>query len=1325
MAIQDVAPAPDAARGQPRTGAGLRAARPSASSRSAALQAIVGRLTPDLDLDAVLHDVVAGAQALFGAERAGLWLLGEGEHPLRLGAQEGLGQELVDALALVTRDDDLPGVRTAAGRGMVVLDQPEHDARLGDVFRRTGVQATAYVPLVANDKAIGLLLLCHLTAHPWDEAERDLCAAFAAQMANAVATARLSGSVRAGAERLRAIGELSARLNRIQDVEGVGEAIVAGMDRLIRHDTIRVYRVDHDAQICEPIAFQGEFVGIGRPTTEMLRLPMGVGLTGWVAVHNQPIRLGDATSDPRSVQVGANRDATSMLLVPMSWEDRVTGVIVVSAVGYDQYTDDDERMLEIFAGYAAQAMANAEAFSEIRRQRAELSHRLDSQRRLLQVNERLLSTLDPRGVLEMIADSLKAVVAYDALTIYRIDWSTRMRRAVVARDRFAELILQHESGVDDGLTGWVIRQAEAVLANDAHLDPRVMQIPGTPEEPESMIVCPLIAGGETVGTLNVSRMGGVESHFGHDEFELVQLFAAQASIALRNADAHGEMMTRAEHDALTGLRNHGAFQRELGEMVAAGAPFALLMLDLDAFKSFNDSHGHPAGDALLARIAAAMRDTLREDDRVYRYGGDEFAIIVPRADAAAARHISDRVRAAIARLTETDGPTVSASAGVAVHPDDGCTKDELVATADRALYLAKPTTRSRMGADDPTRDPYLAAVDQTTLRLMERLEPAELLRDIVERAASLVGVKHGYLYLLESAADGDLDLVVRVGTGVFANLIGYRLPRGSGIGWEVIGSGRALVVDDYAEYPKRSEDLTGTEFGAVCAMPLTSGDETVGLIGLASGDAGRPFSEREVQALARFAQLASMALDYGRLFERAQTEVRQRAHAALHDTLTGLPNRTLLLNRLSELLQPEGRVLPGGRGRSSGSRVALVLIDLDRFTLVNETLGHTTGDLLLAGVAERVVAAARTTDTVARLGSDEFGVLLGTVRSVREAERVAQRIERELAAPFDLDGQEVQITASLGLAIGRTLDTYPNDLLREAEIALHRSKADSALGTVLFDPEMRAQTLERAELEHDLRRAIERNELLLHYQPLVSLESGVVVGMEALLRWQHPVRGLIPPLAFIPLAEETGLILPIGRWVIETACAQLRDWQRRLPAARGLALSVNISARQFAQADLVGTVAQILDHTGIDPARLELEITESVVMDQSEASVERLRGLRALGVRLVLDDFGTGYSSLAYLRRLPLDTIKVDRSFVSGLGEEPVDLPIVKTVIALAHGLGIDVVAEGIETQAQLEALRALACDRGQGYWFARPLAADGMEGLLGRASDGRVVLPG
>ena len=1104
-------------------------------------------------------------------------------------------------------------------------------------------------------------------------------------------------------------------------MEGIGEAIVAEADRLINHDTIRVYRVDHVSGTCEPIAFQGEFMGIGRPSTEQLRMKIGEGLTGWVALNSRTIRIGDAEADPRARHVGGKRGGESMLIVPMAWESRVVGVIVVSKAGVDQFGDDDERTLEIFAGFAAQAMVNAEAFDQVHRQRQELAHRLDSQRRLLEVNEGLMSTLDPASVLEMIADFLKAVVSYDSLTIYRVDRTAGVRRAVVARDRFADLIMSHEAPLDVGVTGWAIRNGELVLANDAHLDPRSVQIPGTPVEPESMIVCPLLVAGEVIGTLNMARMGDTESNFSRDEFELVMLFAAQASIALSNAEAHGAMITQAAHDALTGLRNHGAFQRELGEWIVRSEPFALLMVDLDAFKAYNDSHGHPAGDALLTRIAHAMKGAVRDCDFVFRYGGDEFAILVPRVNETGAREVADRVRAAIAALTDTAGPPVTASVGIAVHPDHGADKDALVAAADRALYLAKPASRTRGTADDPTRDLYLAAVDETTIKLLGRLAPKELLREIVERAAALVGVKHGFLYLLEDDGHGDVDLVARVGIGAFGDYEGYHLTKGAGVGWSVVGSGRPVVVDNYDEYPHRAHDFPLGAFGAVCGVPLTSGDETLGLIGLASGEVGRTFSEREVEALARFGQLASVALDNGRLFERAQTEVRGRAYAALHDMLTGLPNRTLLLNRLAEELA--GAQRPAGR-RSSGTRIGFVLLDLDRFKVVNESLGHAAGDLLLTQVGQRLLKAARSTDTVARLGSDEFGILLGAVRSVREAELVAARIEAAIAEPFDLDGQEVSVGASIGLAVGRALAAYPGDLLREAEIALHRAKMDPVRSTVLFDPEMRAQTLERATLEHDLRRAIERSELRLHYQPLVDLETGSVLGMEALLRWQHPVHGLVPPLSFIPLAEETGLILPIGRWVLETACRQVHEWQRDVRAAASLVVSVNLSARQFAQADLVVTVAAILDHAGLSPASLELEITESVVMDQSEAAIERLRGLRALGVKLVLDDFGTGYSSLSYLRRLPLDTIKIDRSFVSGLGMDEADLPIVQAVISLAHGLGMDVVAEGIETAEQLERLKELACDRGQGYFFARPLPPDRLRTLLEASPAERLELP-
>ena len=355
---------------------------------------------------------------------------------------------------------------------------------------------------------------------------------------------------------------------------------------------------------------------------------------------------------------------------------------------------------------------------------------------------------------------------------------------------------------------------------------------------------------------------------------------------------------------------------------------------------------------------------------------------------------------------------------------------------------------------------------------------------------------------------------------------------------------------------------------------------------------------------------------------------------------------------------------------------------------------------------------------MARFGGDEFGIILDPVIDADDVRRIADRIGSDLRTPFPMGGREWFISASMGIAIGQPGRATPGEMLREAEIAMVRAKGDPSKRYVLFEPSMSEQTMDRIDMENDLRRAIERGELRLHYQPLVDLTTDRIVGFEALVRWQHPVRGLVPPLSFIPLAEETGLIVPLGRWVLETACRQAREWRDARPGAPQLMMSVNLSARQFGQPDLVDQVVAILAETGLDPTTLELEITESVVMDQSEVGIRSLHRLRDMGVRLVLDDFGTGYSSLAYLKHLPLDTIKIDRTFVAGLDGEA-DRSIVEAVIALAHGLRISVVAEGIETEAQFEILRAMGCDTGQGYLFARPLPEPDAARLLSPGRSG------
>ncbi|MGH9041239.1 MAG: EAL domain-containing protein [Acidimicrobiia bacterium] len=418
---------------------------------------------------------------------------------------------------------------------------------------------------------------------------------------------------------------------------------------------------------------------------------------------------------------------------------------------------------------------------------------------------------------------------------------------------------------------------------------------------------------------------------------------------------------------------------------------------------------------------------------------------------------------------------------------------------------------------------------------------------------------------------------------------------------------------------------------------------------------------------------------------------------ALQDPLTGLPNRSLFLDRLALALRRQPR---------DGRAVSVLFVDLDRFKTVNDTLGHHAGDQLLVSVAGRLTRILRPGDTIARLGGDEFAIVCEGLAGAEGAEEIAERILSSLAAPVLVEGQEVIASASIGIAVSEP-EATPDTMLRDADSAMYEAKDAGRNRFHVFDPASRARTLARLRRAEELRVALDRSELRLRYQLEVDLAEETTTGVEALVRWQHPTLGLLPPSEFINVAEETGLVVPLGDWVLLEAC---RELARRGPDS-GLRLSINLSARQLGVPELVDTVRSVLAETGLDPSRLCLEITESVLMDDVESSIEALLDLKALGVRLAIDDFGTGYSSLSYLRRFPVDVVKLDRSFVAGLGVDPAATAIVAAVVNLAHALGIVVVAEGVETEAQLVALRALRCDRAQGYYWNRPLPADELPG--------------
>jgi diguanylate cyclase (GGDEF)-like protein len=651
-------------------------------------------------------------------------------------------------------------------------------------------------------------------------------------------------------------------------------------------------------------------------------------------------------------------------------------------------------------------------------------------------------------------------------------------------------------------------------------------------------------------------------------------------------------------------------------------------------------------------------------------------VILPDCPRQPAEEVAGRIRAAVEAIPdESGGPHVTISVGMACHPEDATDKDALVETADQALFLAKGAPFRNV------REQFVAALDETAMGLLDGASPAEVLDAILNRAARLLGVRDGYVYVGEP---GDTHITVAAGIGETAGDIGFRMPVNKGVGGKVFSTGKALVVENYDTFEDRHPRWVG-RVGSVVGVPLRVSGRVVGVLGLASGTSERIFRQPEVDTLTRFAQLASIALENARLQEQALSS---------RDPVTGLPTRETLIQRVVDALDP----LPLGADRGP---VAVLLIDVDRFEIVNESLGHAAGDRVLRDIGARISAVLGPKDTVARFGGDTFAVLLPD-SDTDAALAFADRLQLELKPPFNIDGRTWFISASMGVSVGAPGATGGGDLLQEAEIALVEAKRDPTQRVALFDPLRSGHARERLDVEVELWTALDRDELIVHYQPILDLRTLRVVGFEALARWQHPTRGLVLPVDFIALAEESELIVAIGRVILEKACRQAQLWRTRWPD-ENLVMSVNLSPRQFADPDLADGIRQVLRQTGLEPSALELEITESSVMDRSEASLGVLQQLRSLGVRIVLDDFGTGYSSLAYLRQLPLDTIKVDRSFVTDLDVRDPNVGIIRAVVSLAHGLGITVVAEGIETEEQAEELRAMGADFGQGWWFGRP----------------------
>ena len=729
-------------------------------------------------------------------------------------------------------------------------------------------------------------------------------------------------------------------------------------------------------------------------------------------------------------------------------------------------------------------------------------------------------------------------------------------------------------------------------------------------------------------------------------------------------------------DDLTGLFN----RRGLLKQAAPYFDFArrqkeallLLFIDLDGMKRINDEFGHNEGDTALINTAEILNRSFRSSDIIARLGGDEFTVLVTDLNASkedAITRLNENLKAYNA--SETRGHKLAFSIGVAsLEPERMTCFEELLEQADQAMYEQKRMKRRRA----------TERIQQKQMQQAEAVESQFAANSIpfaLSAGPKVYGGSHG---TFDNAAIG-MAVVSVDGSWLQVNealckLLGY--------------SEQELRATSFQRLTHQ-EDLKQVQsyIQRVIEGYIPSHEQEKRYI----HEQGHSVWVQWHVSVLKDSETGTKRL----FFQVQDISDRKKAEEKLTlDTLTGLPNRA----RFYDLL----KLRVARKDKNKERQCAVLLLDVDRFKLVNDSLGNASADQLLIQIAHRVKTCMRQGDVLARVGGDEFAVLLDDVSGEEEAASVATRIQQALAISFNLLGQEVYTTLSIGIALASDYGEPISDILRDAETAMHTAKARGKARHEIFGRDMHGELMSRLKMETDLRRACERDELFVDYQPIVSLENRTLIGFEALARWRHPEFGMVPPKDFIPVAEETGQILTIGQTVLESACRQAREWQKTYPASPPLFVSVNLSVKQFNQPGLVENIASLLKEFKLPPRCLKLEITESVFSDNIEAAVGLLTQLRELGVQLSIDDFGTGYSSLSYLQRFPIDTLKIDRSFVTQMMENEENLAIVRTIVALAQNLGMDVVAEGVETEDQLKLLRKLECENGQGYLFSTPL---------------------
>ena len=1225
-----------------------------------------------------------------------------------------------------------------------------------DVQRRTGVTACVAVPLIKAEASIGVLLF--FVGRSW-AADEEIIALFS----------RIAENVSFALDNFERAAERARLDERKQSLTRMYAALSATNEAIMRAKS----RVELYELVCEAVAQGGRFnsvsillsqahsdhfamVASAGPTAHNARRlkvstseahAEGRGVCGTAFRTRRASIANDFVNDPRGnafQQVIQSDGARSGAAFPLLVEGQPVGVMLFISAELNTYTTEFAELLQRLAdnvSFALGSFDRADEKARTEQQRERLARMLAA---LSATNEALVRAKSRDQLYQLVCEAAAQGGRFTTTGIALARPDSDIMEIVAAAGPMAGTARQVRISINEahpegrGVSGRAFRSGKPCIANDylANDGATAFHARARRNGTQSVASFPLIVGERVIGVMLL--ISSDKDTFTQEFAELLERMTNNVSFALKNFDRAdekarteqqkerlGRMLSAlsATNEALVRANSRTELYQLVCEAAAQGGKFtttsiALARPDSD-FMEIVAAAGSRTENARSVRIStsAAHPEGRGLSGTAFRSGKPCISndyLANPATQVFRARALQDGSKSGASFPLVVSGRVVGVMLFASSEKDTFT--PEFAELLERMTNNVSFALKNFDRADEKARSEeqrerlarMLAALSATNEAIVRAKSPAELFRFVCEAAAE--GGRFTSVSIALTRPENDFFDVVAVGGPTSAVALQMRistdetLPEGRGLSGRAFRAGKACIANDYpverdAPIFQTATRLQGAQSGA--SFPLFTGGKVVGVMLFVSTEK-HTFTPEFVELLERLTANISFALEnFGRAEEKRRADERIE-YLASHDSLTGLPNREMFNGLLRHTIEAAQR---------HGRKFSLLFIDLDRFKVINDSLGHEAGDMLLVEVGHRLRGALRASDVVARLGGDEFVVILEETGERGDIERIAAGILSTLSQPVQLSGHECHTTASIGIAL------YPSDgidaltLTKNADMAMYLAKEDGKNGFRFFSRDVKVQSIERLTLETALRRALERGQFSLQYQPKVDMLTGQITGVEALLRWEHPDFGMVPPMQFIPLAEETGLIVPIGRWVLKEACAQNMAWQRR--GLRPVSMAVNLSPRQFADPHLLQDVDEALVAGGMSPVLLQLEVTESMVMRNVARAIRVLDAIQSRGIRIAIDDFGTGHSSMSLMKQFPIDTIKIDRSFVRDLAEDPEDQAIAQAIISMGKALGMTVVAEGVETVEQQTFLRDHGCDEMQGFIVSRPVPPGKLADLL------------